>query len=124
MVTVSLDGDRIRFEVEGWDKLWALKSQLEIPLAHVTGVRMDPDAARGWWHGIKFPGTNIPGILTAGTFYQNDGVVFYDVHDPEQAIVLDLDHERYSKLVIGVEQPAETVAMIKAAIGGRERPKS
>jgi hypothetical protein len=24
MVVVSVDGDRVRFEVEGWDKLWAL----------------------------------------------------------------------------------------------------
>jgi hypothetical protein len=33
------------------------------------------------------PGHGDPGILTAGTFYQSDGAVFYDVHDPERTIV-------------------------------------
>ncbi len=119
MVRVSIDGDRIRFEVEGWDQLWSLKSHLEIPIAHVRGVRIDPAAARGWWHGIRFPGTSIPGILTAGTFYQTDGAVFYDVHDPGRSIVLDLDHETYRRLVVEVENTGETVAMINAAIGPR-----
>ena|SRR5438128_1909380 len=83
MVQVSVYGDRVRFEVEGWDKLWAFRSQLEIPLADVRGVRADPEPARGWWHGLRFPGTQIPGILTADTFIQHDGAVFYDVPDPE-----------------------------------------
>ena len=113
-------GDRIRFEVEGWDKLWALKNQLEIPLAHVTRVRIDPDAARGWWHGIKLAGTNIPGILAAGTFYQSEGAVFFDVQNPERSIVFDLDHEFYKRLVIEVEDSEATVALINAALA--ERP--
>ena len=102
MVHVSVEGDRVRFEVEGWDKLWALKSQLEIPLAHIRAVRADPEPARGWWHGIRLPGTQVPGILTAGSFYQSDGFVFFDVHDPEQTIVIDLEHEHYQRLVIEV----------------------
>ena len=41
MVSVSVQGDRVAFEVEGWDRLWALKSRLEIPLAHIRAVRAD-----------------------------------------------------------------------------------
>jgi hypothetical protein len=54
MVNVVMQGDRVRFEVEGWDKLWALKSQLEIPLSHIRAVRADPEPARGWWHGEHY----------------------------------------------------------------------
>jgi hypothetical protein len=121
MVRVSFEGDRVRFEVEGWDKFWALKSQLEIPLEHIDDVRADPEPARGWWHGFRMPGSQIPGILTAGTFYQHDGAVFYDVHDPDGTIVLDLNHEHYKRLVIEVEDPAATVARLKDAMA-RRRP--
>jgi hypothetical protein len=121
MVTVFIEGDRIRFEVEGWDKLWALKSQLEIPLEHIDDIRADPEPARGWWHGFRMPGSQIPGVLTAGTFYQHGGAVFYDVHDPEGTIVLDLNHEHYKQLVIEVESPAATVARVKDAIARRRR---
>jgi hypothetical protein len=119
MVTVSIEGDRVRFEVEGWDKFWALKSQLEIPLEHINDVRADPEPARGWWHGFRMPGSQIPGILTAGTFYQHGGAVFYDVHDPEGTIVIELNHEHYQRLVIEVENPPGTVARLKEAIARR-----
>jgi hypothetical protein len=116
MVNVVVEGDRVRFEVEGWDQLWALKSQLEIPLAHIQAVRADPEPARGWWHGIRLPGTQIPGLLTAGSFYQSGGFVFYDVHDPERTVVIELDHEHYQRLVIEVADPADVVARIRSAI--------
>ena len=119
MVEITIHGDRIRLEVQGWDKLWAVKSQLEFPLAHVRSVRKDPEPALGWWHGIKLPGTNIPGVLTAGTFYHHGGAVFYDVHDPERTIVLELDHEHYQRLVVEVKDPAASVALINQALGQR-----
>ena len=119
MVTISIEGDRVRFDVQGWDKLWALKSQLEIPLAHIQSVRADPEPARGWWHGIRLPGTQIPGVLTAGTFYSSEGAVFYDVHDPENTIVLELEHEHYKRLVVEVEDPARAVSTLQTAINRR-----
>ena len=117
MVDVSVHGDRVRFAVEGWDKLWALRSQLEIPLAHIADVRTDPEAARGWWHGIRVGGTQLPGLLTAGTFYQaGEGWVFFDVRDPERTVVLELQHEHYRRLVIEVEDPTAVVEQVKSAI--------
>lgn len=118
MVNVVVQGDRVRFEVEGWDKLWALKSQLEIPVAHIRSARWDPEPARGWWHGARLPGTQIPGILTAGSFYQHEGFVFYDVHNPESTVVIELDHEHYQRLVIEVANPLDVVRMLGAAIEG------
>jgi hypothetical protein len=117
VVEITIEGDRVRFEVEGWDKLWSLKSQLEIPLAHIDSVRADPEPARGWWHGFRLPGTQIPGVLTAGSFYQHGGMVFYDVHDPEGTIVVELDHEQYERLIVEVADPAEAVARLSAALG-------
>ena len=116
MVSVVIQGDRVRFEVEGWDKLWAVKSQLEIPVAHIRAVRADPEPARGWWHGVRLPGTQIPGLLTAGSFYQSDGFVFYDVHDPERTVVIELNHEHYQRLVIEVANPSDVVETLRSAI--------
>lgn len=45
MVDITLHGESITFEVEAMDKLWALKSRLEIPVAHVKSARIDDDAA-------------------------------------------------------------------------------
>ena len=95
MVEIRIDGDRAVFEVEGWDKMWALKSRLEIPLSHIKGARADDEAAKGWWHGVKLGGSDLPGVITAGTFYRKGRLVFFDVHKPEQTIVVDLDLEAF-----------------------------
>jgi hypothetical protein len=44
-------------------------------------------------------------------------LVFWDVRHPERAIIVSLQHERYKKLIIEVEDPAETVARLRQAIG-------
>ena len=112
MVDLSISEGKLLLHVHGADKLWALKSSLEIPLQHVAAIRADPEAARGWWHGLKLPGTNIPGVITAGTFYQDGKRVFWDVHDPEKTIVIDLHDERYNQLIVEVADPAAAVALI------------
>jgi len=116
MVRISVSDDRIHFDVEGIDRMWALRSQLEFPLSHIRSVRVDPEAAKGWWHGIRLWGSNIPGILTAGTFYQNGRVVFYDVHDPLRTIVIELDHEHYDRMVVEVEEPEVEAKKIEKGI--------
>src|ERR1700722_9079999 len=73
------------------------QSSLEIPLVPITGVRADSEVARGWWHGVRMPGTSVPGVITAGTFYQDGKRVFWDVHHPEKTIVIDLHDERFNE---------------------------
>jgi hypothetical protein len=116
MVTISIKAGRISLDVEGMDKMWSLRSHLEFPLSHIKSVRIDTEAARGWWHGLRLMGSNIPGVLTAGTFYQQGGMVFYDVHDTDKTIVLELDHERYQRLIVEVDDPEAAQAAIERAL--------
>ena len=116
MVEIQVEGQRLVFVVQGWDKLWALKSRLEIPIAHVLGVRADPEPAMGWFQGVKLGGTDLPNLFKAGSFYQDGGMVFWDVRHPEDTLVIDLDHERYKKLVIEVADPGAALRLIEQAI--------
>ena len=121
MVTISIKSDRIHLDVEGIDKMWAVRSHLEFPLSHIRSVRVDAEAARGWWHGLRLMGSNVPGILTAGTFYQQGELVFYDVHDPDKTIVLELDHERYKKLIVEVDDPQKAKTTIERSLNRKRK---
>ena len=116
MVDLSIAEGKLMLHVRGADKLWAFKSSLEIRLVHIAGVRADPEAASGWYHGIRMPGTNVPGVITAGTFYQDGKRVFWDVHNPEKTIVIDLHDERYNELVVEVNDPDAAVKLIQNAL--------
>lgn len=116
MVDLSIAEGKLVLHVRGADHLWALKSSLEIPLVHIAGVRVDTEVARGWWHGIRMPGTNVPGVITAGTFYQDGKRVFWDVHNPEKTIVIDLHDERYNQLIVEVTDPQAAVRLIQNAL--------
>ena len=116
MVDFEIAEDKLILHVRGADKLWAFKSNLEIPLAHIAGVRADAEIARGWYHGIRLPGTNLPGVITAGTFYQDGKRVFWDVHNPEETIVIELHDERYNELIVQVDDPAAAVNLIRSSL--------
>jgi hypothetical protein len=57
----------------------------------------------------------LPGVVAAGTFYDGRWW-FLDVHRPEVAVKIDLDHEHYAALIVEVADPVATVAAINAAI--------
>ncbi|UGT55193.1 hypothetical protein [Nocardia asteroides] len=114
MAEVSIDGADLVVRIEGLDKLWALKSRLVIPLTNVRGATVDPGIVKER-KGIRAPGTHLPGVITAGTFHIDGEQVFWDLRDPDKAVVVELADERYARLVIEVDNPAEVVALIEKA---------
>ncbi|MGH8145825.1 MAG: hypothetical protein ACREPY_05785 [Rhodanobacteraceae bacterium] len=111
MVKVTREGDSFILEVEGADKFWALKSRLVIPTSDIRAARRDPTVMEGW-KGWRLPGTEIPGLLTAGTFHHDGRRVFWDVHHPGRSVVVELQHEHYDELVIEVENPDAVIALL------------
>jgi len=117
MAEVELTEDALVVHVQGLDRIFALKSRLEIPLSHVLGAEVDPELGHPeWWKSLRLTATQIPWVVTAGTFYQEGERVFWDVHDPEKVVVSRLKDERLGGLVIGVEEQYATVADIQGAI--------
>jgi hypothetical protein len=119
MVHIELTETSLIAHVEGLDKLWTFTSRLEIPLAHVVDVERSEAEARKWWHGIKAPGANIPGVITAGTFYEHGDCVFWDVHRPEHAIAIRLRDDRYQRLVVEVADVDAAITAIRGALSRR-----
>jgi hypothetical protein len=118
VATVSIDGGVLTVVMNGLDKLWSLRSQLDIPLAHVRGASFDPaivHESKGW----RGPGSNVPGVIMAGTFHQHGQLIFWDVHRGDNAVVIELEHDHFERLVVEVDDPMATVQLIQRAIAGR-----
>lgn len=114
--TIELTTDSLTVHIQGADRLWALRSHLEIPLANVVSARAANEEAHEWFHGLRVGGAEIPGVISVGRFYSHGEVVFWDVHHPDRAIAIGLQDERFDRLVIEVENPGQEIARIREAI--------
>lgn len=112
MTKVSVTDGKLVIKIQGWDKLFSFTSRLEIPLEHVLDVRPADDPVGG----VRVLGTYLPGVVTAGAFLQEGSLVFWNVHNPANAITIDLRDERYSKLIVEVPDPAETIDALQHAL--------
>jgi len=121
---IAIADGRLPINVEGLDKLLALKSRLDIPREHVTGVAHGSVQASCRPRGLRLPGSFISGAITAASSWkpghgETDGWSFWDVHNPEQAIVITTGHEHDRQIVMGVDEPAATVRAIECALAAR-----
>jgi len=111
MVEITREGRNVRFEVLGLHKIWALKSNLIIPRDHIVKAYRNADEVTGL-SGIRAWGTSIPFLFLAGTIFTNEGVVFCDVFDKKNTVIVTLRYEYYNKLIIEVEHPDEAIYLL------------
>ena len=124
MVSIEITPRELVVRIRGWDRVRALRSTLSIPWAHVTGVRVRPreghydDVIIESWRGV---GTYRRGSVAAGRVYTADGSAFYDVHDPEKAIAIDLVSEPIRRVVVEIadEPPERAARRIQRAMEAR-----
>lgn len=123
MAQIEITPQALIIHITGADRLWALKSRLEIPLAHVVGAAPAQDEAQSWLKGVRLLGTHIPGVLSAGIFHHHGDRVFWDVHHPLNAIAIELKDDHFARLVVEVDDPAATLAAIDLALPTLVAPK-
>jgi len=111
MVTIEKKDNNFIFEIQGLHKLWAFRSQLTIPVENVIKAYPN-EKSLSWLMALRMPGTHIPGLITAGTYYVKDGTIFCDVSDYKKSIVVELQDEFYKRLIIEVEDPQSTIDLL------------
>jgi hypothetical protein len=120
MADVTVTHDRLRVSIRGIDVLWAFKARLVLPLDHVKGARRDPHLpAEGPWLGAGRADSLLGYAVAAGPMLVHGRREFWDVHDPERAVTIDLVDEPYQRLVVEVADPAAVIAAVNAAVQAR-----
>jgi hypothetical protein len=123
MADVEIQGEELVVTIKGWHKFWAMKSRLHYPLDSVRGAEIDPETAQKPV-GLRSPGAFIPSLLTAGSYRGPDGWDFWDMRNPVKAIVIALKDQNYHRLIVEVDDPVATVALINQALTASPGPVS
>jgi hypothetical protein len=111
MVIVTKTETDFIFKIKGLHKFWAFKKQISIPINHI--IKSYPFIKNPkTFLGFRMPGTFIPWVITAGTYVNSSGTYFYDMMSKKKTIIVELNNEHYTQLIIEVENPTETMALI------------
>src|ERR1700687_2665659 len=118
MVDLSISDGNLVLHVRGADKLWAFKSSLEIPLAHIEEIKADPTIAHGWWHGIRMPGHQNSRSADGWHLLSGRQAGFLGCSQSREPLVILLTDYRYNELIVEVADPQGAVELVKAGLRG------
>jgi hypothetical protein len=117
--TVTIEDGNLVFELHGVDEFLSIKRSISIPLQHIVSVSTE----RVPWQPfkqMKVAGTSLPGVIKDGRFLSSDGMMFFEMHDPDKCVTVNLDHERYKKIVFEVEDKEATAKQINDALKSKQ----
>jgi len=96
-----------------FNKLW------EIPLSHIQQVATT--APKTTWKELRSPGTSLPGLVRAGTYYSQRGKEFWLVNErKDNYLTIELQDEDYKRIVVTVEGNESWQQKLSQEIGNRE----
>jgi hypothetical protein len=121
--TVRIEGDELVLEIHGIDEILSIKRSIHIPLNHISSVSKE-NIPWNSFNAMKLVGANIPHVVKDGMFLSSDGMIFFEMHDPEKCITISLDHERYKKVFFEVEDKESAAMLIENAIASEQLTSS
>lgn len=122
--TWRLTGKVADIRIEGTDMVLAM-SQLEkvegvhgdirVPLTAVRDVEV-VDRPLDLIHGLKLPGTGVPGMTAVGTWVSPDGRTFAVEHHRSRGVVVHLEGQLYQQLIVGSDDPQGLAERLRSAV--------
>jgi hypothetical protein len=119
MATLHFHDTGLTVRLSGARRVFGRWRPLEISWDEVVGVRVDAQAARAFPGARWGVATNLPGVINLGSFRRDGRLDFWDVAQPDRAIVVELQGGKYDRLILEVEDPRAAAAEISARLARR-----
>ncbi len=121
---LNLENGNLTLDLEWYEQLWAvtLESQMQIPLDRIDRVTTAAPASN--WAEVRAPGTFLPGVIKAGTYYTKQGRDFWYVTTDKNYLTLELHDEPYRRIIITIPDHRSWCATISAQLHRRTERSS
>lgn len=110
---LDITDSEIVVRMEGIWKFFALKSTIRIPIECIRDIKTEKAK---WLIFTPKAGTNLPGVIMAGTFFRKTGLAFYFMRKPDRCITILLENHRYSEIVLQVDDKENVASQIRNRI--------
>jgi hypothetical protein len=94
----------LRIELEGIEHLWAFYwgSAIEIKLDRIRSVSTEKPAIN-WHRALRAPGTFLPGVIAAGTYYTERGREFWYMTRSRDFLVLTVPGDYFKRIILTLD---------------------
>jgi hypothetical protein len=113
---LAIDADQLRIELTRMERFWSVHvgKTITVPLAQIRDVTMD--APQTNWQEIRSPGTEVPGVIKAGTYYHDRIRSFWYTQPKKPVLALELAPDAYyRKIVLAIDDNLDWRDRIAAA---------
>ena len=106
------DRKGITLQLDGMERMWAFKASFRIPYDCVEDVQAANDSGLSAIPGIRLPGTHIPGVIVAGTYFNMKEKLFLYVVKSRPVLKISLKGHSYDKVILSIDSPFIEAATI------------
>ena len=112
MATLVREGETLWLRLSTAEKLEGVHGDLHAPMHSVVSATVVDDAIHAV-HGMKLPGSQLPGVFAMGTFVDGDGRTFAIVHHhPAGGVRVTFNGGSYRQWIVSTDDPAALVASL------------
>ncbi|WAH40037.1 hypothetical protein NZD89_16745 [Alicyclobacillus fastidiosus] len=105
MADLIREQDSLVLRLTTIEKVEGVHGDIRVPASAVKSVTILDDAIHAV-HGMKLPGSRIPGVFAMGTFISGEGKVFAIVHHhTKRGLKVNLKGATYDALIVGLGDP-------------------
>jgi hypothetical protein len=109
-----VEGTEIVVALGAGEKVEAIHGDLRLPLAALRDAEVLDDPIRAV-HGLRAPGTGVPGLVAVGTFRAAGKKLFAVVHhDTHRAVRLRFEGADFDEVIVGCDDPDAIVTQLQA----------
>src|SRR5436305_14520995 len=105
MATLRREGDELVVLLNDLEKIGGLRAGPRVPLSAIRDVRVTENPFREL-HGLRAPGTAIPGVIAVGTWRYRGGKDFAALYRGGPAVVVELGSAEFKRLLVSAHDAA------------------
>lgn len=99
------------------EKVEGVHGDIRVPISSIQSAEVLEDVIHSV-HGMKFPGTHLPGFFAMGTFISREGKVFAMVHhQTKRGVKINLTGEKFVALIVGTDDPEQIISSLGFSVG-------
>jgi hypothetical protein len=113
---LTLEADELQIKLTRMERFWAvhLGQTITVPLTQIRAVTTDTPQTN--WQEIRSPGTAVPGLIKAGTYYYDRVRSFWYTQPKKPVLTLELAPDAYyRKIVLAIDDNLDWRDRIQSA---------